>query len=611
MPAPRRTPYVARPDATRNSPPTPPSNLWSYERLDKPSRDLLRVADESDARVAAITMPPSLVTLGEDPLFVIYDFLEPEDIISLRQTCKALHALSHERIVWLRTLRRAMEASHVPEKQNFLQSSTLSANRAESLATRSLRLSRALTTIPDPTAAKIRSFDLLLPHGFLTRGISDVVHGRWIAVIGHTKPSTLEAAKGSLYIFDLGLGQAAGAGQPYAKLSIPFVGDALLVDFAPLPDSNSALLSYAYTPPQSPSESMYNIHVLNLAPNSFGIIPTFDFALMVPHIADVSMCRDTFALDLDCGLICLINWVKRTVGLTTCSQLQSRAGSRNKAIQLIPGAILLADTWNSRIFSLPLIALTDAVGQQTVLRVQARQLAQLPINEFAAQRDLSLTLKGALRPGPSVRFLRPPIAHEQEGGATLHLAYHTQHLIHFSTTPQVFGDPPCRTETLPLGDNPSILAVSHVRGHVVVISTDRRQMFGPTQLDVASMPSQNTHFEAAGKLKPTDAPFDLGVSHSIDSMDGIEHTHAILRPLVRRPVAWPHGMGFPQPESNWRILNGALNGPEAWPSVEMVIVPPLTKRTGVVVDEIGGRVVLLEGRIDGSVGTRVRILEYE
>ncbi|KDR79864.1 hypothetical protein GALMADRAFT_1166102 [Galerina marginata CBS 339.88] len=57
----------------------------------------------------------SLANLGVDVLINIMVFLRPPDIISLRQTCKALQASTMHRIVWIDALEQMMEEHHIPK----------------------------------------------------------------------------------------------------------------------------------------------------------------------------------------------------------------------------------------------------------------------------------------------------------------------------------------------------------------------------------------------------------------------------------------------------------------------------------------------------------------
>ena len=152
--------------------------------------------------------------------------------------------------MWIRTFRRVMKEHRIPDSRVFFQPANVPIQRLESLVTRSRRLAKTLA-MPNPAAtAQTRTHQLRFPKGFIPQCISNVVYGRWLAVNGYfpvDNPSAIQ--NGQVIIFDLGMGQTAGTGLSFAKLSLPFIGRGELVDLAPLPDTNLAFLGFSYSPP--------------------------------------------------------------------------------------------------------------------------------------------------------------------------------------------------------------------------------------------------------------------------------------------------------------------------------------------------------------------------
>lgn len=163
----------------------------------------------------------------------------------------------------------------------------------------------------------------------------------------------------------------------------------------------------------------------------------------------------------------------------------------------------------------------------------------------------------------------------------------------------MFGEQPSFRETLPLAPHSHIFALAQVQEKIAVI-TRPRDFLAPSSLAVAT--TNVPHHEGLHpnlELRPQDAPFHLAAE---EHMEDIEYTQDISRPLLHCTCTafQPH----------WRVMNGTLAGHPV-ESGSMKTIIPATKRTGIVVDEIGARMVLLESRADGNVGVRVRIVEYD
>ncbi|KAF8878484.1 hypothetical protein CPB84DRAFT_1828608 [Gymnopilus junonius] len=88
-----------------------------------------------------------LHALGLDVLIHIMAFLRPSDIISMRQTCKALNVASIHRVVWLNALEQMVEEHHIPSAT--FQTSSMDIATLEHLALSPAKFAALIENSPD------------------------------------------------------------------------------------------------------------------------------------------------------------------------------------------------------------------------------------------------------------------------------------------------------------------------------------------------------------------------------------------------------------------------------------------------------------------------------
>ncbi|KZW04032.1 hypothetical protein EXIGLDRAFT_12746 [Exidia glandulosa HHB12029] len=476
------------------------------------------------------------------------------------QMCRRLAVISRERVVWVRALEQDMREYRVKRAANTIQPKSYSYATLEKVALRPARF-HAATTRHDPRTAPQRSYILPSSPGFLTRAISNVVHGRWLAVASDKAFDTPNIpvnqiswaeAEGKVVLWDLGHGRNAGLGAPVPRLTVPFNGKALLVDLVALPNSTLVFLGYAFGINRMQSD--YEMQMLDLSDDTVRLHGG-KVQIRARAIVETTFCRNLVALDVLEGAICVHNFFTKTIGFITCNQIRSRHGSVGKSIQLTPTSLLLADPYNFRVYSLPLPPMVP-VGIQAagIILASTSELIPLPADLVPL----------------SVRFLPSP-RRAPGDVATLHVFQpgarkHT--FLHFGCKPLIFGDAPSTTHTVP--EAASLRGGQTYQSAAVARTMDQMLVLTHTPDGLAVVAAPMFDNVNAAKVE--------------DSMEGIELDQASHRPFVTV-------------ESGWKVLTGSLVGGDG----------PRTKRAGVVVDELSARVVLLEAR-DGR--HRVRVIEY-
>lgn len=273
--------------------------------------------------------------------------------------------------------------------------------------------------------------------------------------------------------------------------------------------------------------------------------------------------------------------------------------------------MLLADTFYSKVFTVPLTPLwsnRSTVKNPVPTEQDFTELLPLPAGNRPFRTDLSwfpwFGLEGPPpdESPPEVRFLRPPISHPNPSQMSLCISSGTGHqLLHFGTQPQVFGKLPQATHTLPLVKNAIIARAAQVGDEVVLVTSlpgDRHEGLG---VITTPAPAPGAFYNGLGAQS---GAFNVHAVQDLEPMDGIEQPAEAHRPLMNFAYEIPNLL-----MSVWTVLSGThLRGHRH--SRAEVSLAPRSKRSGVVFDDVGGRLVMVECQTSLRTATRVRVVEY-